>query len=870
MASPGHLTVTLPQGVTVTGQGFTDDLVPSGGYKFDLFCEDLAYESQEPYRNVVLDRGETDYQSINPDQGVAWEITANLSNGVGGHIAKRGALNDGKYGMADNFDAEYMCPGPRQVDEYPGIPFGVTPVGFYKAGTTDILWTDSAAYALFRRVQGGQHWVQIGGNVSYTQGAVSLANTWSSLSNSLVKCVAHLGNTLLVGFGSSAAWLQTSDYTAAPPTWAAGPETGDDAYAHVAANATFEISAGVFQECIIFLGDNGKLFKTANVTAVAAAALAGGATIGDATGDTANSMIMLDDNTIIAIGKDTGLYLIDTAGNVGSKYARHFPIKTTSDSGGATPANFRDPTDLGGYTYWLVGDYAIVEREPVDGTFTEFSVKAFGQFTPRMQLPILAMCAGPDGDLYVALGTTTASFSLTNYPAGTQLLANTITTDTTYLFKGRGKAHLGEWTWHGSLESYAELARKMWYSEEIQRLFLSLVTDSSDRALSYMRVTKDTVDWATPGTFTNIDTVPQASATASGTALDDLSTLGSGDAIIVGHSRRFTSIGVDIGGSPNVNAATIAVAFSTGAGTWTAVGGLQDGTQNANATLSRDGIIQWNLPGSTWVPATYDGTLAYWVRISLSNVLDNDVEIDDALIGYGENLRQFVVVSGDPLLKLDTGPYDTSGTVKLSLKTASLETGKFSDSRPLDIKAGRKFAALTKNIAVDASTGNQLVVKYRSASDRSTSVGFDTLATYTTDALAEAGTSFPTYDADNPPNFKEGMRVQLQIVPTSTLPLPVRLSAAVLWFVDANPQRWRMHIRLGEPPGMTRHGGRAGTSLREMFTNLQAWRDAVNPVAVVVDNDLGLSMNMRLAPVSPRWAGMEKNRQPSFTLIEVI
>lgn len=873
MASPGHLTVTLPQGTTVAGQGFASDIVPSGGYAFDLYCDSVQYESQPPYRNVVLDRGENDYQSINPDQGTAWEITKGLfSGGVGGFYAKRGQLSDNKYGMADNFDAEYLCGGPLQVNEYPGIPFGVTPVGFYRAGTWDILWTDSAAYALYRRQQGTHFWELIGGTAPYTNGASGLSNNWSSLASTAVKCVAHIGNDLMVGFGDAAKWIYTGNYTDTTlPTWAAESETGDDEYAHVALNATFQTATGTFQECIIFLGANGKLFKTTDLTIAAAAALAGGATIGDATDDAANSIAMADQNTVIYIGKNSGLYSVDTVGNVGQFARNQYAVKTTSDSGGAAPANFRDPTTLGnGYMYWLVEDYVILEREPIDGTFTAFSLKALGSQTPRMQIPLLSICAGPENALYLAAGTSTAP-SLTTFKGGTQLIANTVTAGTTYIFKGFGHAHElaqnpAAWVWHGSLGSIPQLARKMWYSAEIQRLFVALHTDSTDRASSYVRVTQDNF-----GSFTNGNTV--ANGTGTPLTVTALDTIGNGDAILVGFPRRFTSLWLDMSAATfNNNAASITVSYSTGAGTWTSVGTVNDGSKGANGPFERDGVMHWLMPSpaTLWATATYDGQTAYWVRLTTSALLDNFI-ITEMNIGYSENLRQFVVVSGNPVLKTDTGPYDAAASIKITTSTAKIETGKFSDSRPLDVKAVRTFSALTKNVQVDASTGVSLVAKIRTASDRDVSTGYRTLATYTTDALAEAGTTMD-YDANNPVNFKEGCRVLLEFTPTSTLPLPYTLEAAILRFVDANPRKVKLTCKLKEVVNgpTNRHGVRASTSIKEMITNLNAWRDAVNPVAVVRDNDLGITMNMRLADFEPRLAGIEKGYDATISLVEVV
>lgn len=880
MPEQGHLTITLPQGNTVAGQGYSSDIVPSGGHKFDLYCDQLQYEAQPPYRNVVLDQGEVDYQAVNPEQGVAWNLLEDVSRGAGTFFAGRGRFNNGKYSMAENFDAEYLCQGPRQVNEYPGIPFGVTPVGYYKAGLFEILWTDSAEYALYLRQQGEHFWHQIGGSTHYQAGATGLGTTWASLSTSPVKCVAHLGTYLMVGFGSAAKWLYTADYTgtSSAPTWVAEPEVtiANAEYAHVAMNATFETTSGTHEQCIVFMGNNGKLYKTTDLTAdsatTGAAALADGGTIGNATSDASNSICTVDRNTLILIGKDSGLYSVDGAGNIAQELEKSYPIKTTSDSAGLAPANFRHVTRLGnGYAYWLVGDYTIIEREPVNGTYTEFSLQAFGPQNPRMQLPILAMCAGPNDKLYLTIGTNNSSLiDLSAFAAGTQTVANTITTGTSYLVKGFGHAHEGDWTWHLSLGSVTQLASVMWYTEEIQRLCVGFYTDSSDRAGFYFRYTQDDF-----GTYTDEDDVVRGTGTGSVLALD---TLANGDALLFGFSRRFTSLAFDMGAGVNNNVSTLTVAYSdsdAGAANdparWTTVTDMLDGTKDATATFARDGVLQWDLPATAtnWVQATYNGVLAYWVRVTTNALLDN-LSFTSILPGYSENLRQFVVVPGNPIMRKDTGPYDASGSIKVTTATAKFETGKFHDQRPLDGKAGRFFNAITQNL----SAAGTLAVKYRTASDNAPSSGYTTLATYTSDALSLTGTAM-AYDATNPPNFTEGIRFLLEIAPHASN-TPIRLEAALFRFVNASVsgvgRKRKLTAVLSDVVDgpMTRQGHRARRSIKEIIGDLEAWRDAINPVASVVDNDLNLTMNMVLADFEPRLGGKEKNWQVTVTMVEVV
>lgn len=876
MPEQGHLTVTLPQGNTVAGQGYSSDIVGSGGHKFDLYVDELRYEAQPPYRNIVLDQGEVDYQSVNPEQGVAWNMVEDLSRGAGTFHAGRGRFNNGKYSMAENFDAEYLCQGPRQVNEYPGIPFGVTPVGYYdKMPGYEFVWTDSADYALFRRASGTHHWRYIGGQAPGTINGSTTGNCWSSLvSSTVVKCVAHLGTTFMVGFGENVKYVRTTDVTTNPVTWAATAETTIPAaeYANVAVGVTYKLSTGSAEQCIIYMGQTGKLYKTPDLSldsAVGGAAvLANGAAIGNSSGDTANSIVMADGNTIIFVGKDSGLYDIDTAGNIGESLSKRYPSVGTTDSAGYSAANFRQVVTLGnGYMYWLVGNYTLVEREPVNGTFTEFTIKDWGPQTPRFQLPILAICAGPDNKLYAALGTNNSGLlDLSTFAGGTQLLANTVTTGTTYIAKGFGKAHNSDWVWHMSLGSISQLATLMFYNETIQRLFVGLYTDSTDRTGMYMRYTQNN-----GSSYTNEDDVVQGTGTAAITALD---TVANGDWILIGFSRPFTSLAVALS-TANTNIRSVTVSYSTGAGTWSNVSNMLDGTSaTTNVTLGRTGVIAWDLPtvgAGGWVTADYDGvTGKYWVRLSVSAALTN-ITISNILPGYSENQRQFVVVPGNPIMKKDAGPYDSgTGTVKVTTSTAKLETGKFHDQRPLDGKAGRFFNAITQNL----SAAGTLAVKYRTASDASTSSGYTTQATYTSDALALTGTAM-TYDATNPPSFTEGIRFLLELAPHASN-TALRLEAALFRFVNASVagvgRKRKLVVVLSEVVDgpMTRQGHRARTSLKETITNLEAWRDAINPVATVVDNDLGLSMNMVLADFEPRFGGKEKNWQVAVTMVEVV
>lgn len=873
----GNLTVTL-----------------SDGTVFDLTCDSLRYSSIEPYLPTVLDTGDRDYQGLNPATGVAWNALADLSGGCGGFYARRGSHADGKYSMAENWDALYQCRGPRLTNEYPGIPFGVTPVGFYReiAGY-EFCWTDSAEHALFRRPTSGTTWKQIGGTApAYISSTV--INSWSTLTTSAaVKCVGHLGTSLLVGFGSAAKYVRTTDYTATDVTWAADADTNALAeYAHVAIGGTFEVDpqsldpAVRFESCVIWMGNSGRLFKSKDLTGANAAALAGGQTIGNSSNDNANSIVVFENNQLLYIGKDSGLYQVDGAGNVGQVQLPAFAVHTNADSQGVTPANFRQPVKTGTqHIYWLVEDYTIVEREPVNGYFRVFGLKFDPESgetvrNPRMNLPLLAICAGPDDELYVAVGTNKSNLlDLSLYPGGTQLLANTITQGTTYFFKGRYRRVRStgrtEWVWHGAFASHTQLASAMFYNAQARRLFVGYVTDSTDRSGTYLK-------WTTNGgsSFTDLDAAGNDPFGGDGTrGLPATWTQHTNNFIMAGFSRPFTSMAFYTTGTHSGVAGNMAVQYWDGA-TFRTFTNTTDGTVSGGKTLNQDGVLHWGpVPLGTdanpWVAGTpFSLPSAYWIAITLTSgasVIDT-ITLDNILPGYSDNLRQFVCVSGDPTMVKDQGPYDTSGSVKLSTSTGKLETGKFDDNRPLDTKVARTVQVVSNNVGNTTTPGNEdpkLVLKYRTASDSLPAKGYRTLDTYISDEDALAGTTFTT-NSDNPEYFTEGIRLLLEDTPSADYS-PVTLTAALLRFLNHNPSSadktsltatFRTGVR-------NRQGVMERTSFAEQIARLRTWKQSSNPVATVRDNDLNLTFSMKLASLDPQFGGKEQEWQCQFTATEV-
>lgn len=112
-------------------------------------------------------------------------------------------------------------------------------------------------------------------------------------------------------------------------------------------------------------------------------------------------------------------------------------------------------------------------------------------------------------------------------------------------------------------------------------------------------------------------------STLSGTwTLNSLDTVANGDWIIVGGNYPFYGLVVTVGNT-NGNASTLAAHYWNGSA-WTAVDSLSDGTAAGGATLAQNGTITFTMP-TTWVASTIDGTLVYWLRLSVSAALDATV-----------------------------------------------------------------------------------------------------------------------------------------------------------------------------------------------------------------------------------------------------
>ncbi len=103
--------------------------------------------------------------------------------------------------------------------------------------------------------------------------------------------------------------------------------------------------------------------------------------------------------------------------------------------------------------------------------------------------------------------------------------------------------------------------------------------------------------------------------------------------IYIGYANKFDRL-VDDLGTVNANASVLTVSYWNGA-SWVALtladNAYDDGTILAGATLGKDGSITWTNPGD-WHKNTLNLLEYYWVRLSWSNALTNNMTFEEIKI----------------------------------------------------------------------------------------------------------------------------------------------------------------------------------------------------------------------------------------------
>jgi hypothetical protein len=91
-----------------------------------------------------------------------------------------------------------------------------------------------------------------------------------------------------------------------------------------------------------------------------------------------------------------------------------------------------------------------------------------------------------------------------------------------------------------------------------------------------------------------------------------------GDAYLFGHTTaQFTALDVYIAVS-GTGTRTVTWYYSTGAGTWSALSGVTDGTTGFTATQGWKSVT-FTAPGAGWVKATYNSIEAYWIKAEITS-----------------------------------------------------------------------------------------------------------------------------------------------------------------------------------------------------------------------------------------------------------
>lgn len=854
MAS-GHLSVAL-----------------SDGTKLEIPCEQIVRQGQATLKPAERVRTGIDYRSQNDDQGFTWEPVRDLSGGCGGFLATKDDTADSRYGIGVNFDALYRTPGPAKalrlsgVADYPGIPDAAIIIQDLQVGTTQFVLTNNNIYSLYRKLAGATYWQLVGGG--YTTTLASVLPGWGALSTAVPKCMVALNDTVAVGFGSGTAFVFSNNSLdhSTDMSWTASAKASNAKYMDVAISDQYTVGATSAVRAIygVQTTAGGETFFCTSLKN--AGTDTASVIIGDTTDDTMNSVVMAEDGLLVW-GKRRDLWEVSSSGAVTRANKKSAQYKALTETGMASyiPQNYRKVVKLSsGYIYWLLGDYHILEREPVNGGYRYFSLKDYGVDTPIMQLPITAMCAGPDDELYIAVGTTAKSthFSMSGFPAGEIIEANKITDGTTYAFKGKYRTVESsgqiDWVWHGYVLSVPMMVQHMWWTPdaagsgtETPRLFLcsgeAIPQSGSPQSFGYVRHTVNN-----GGAFTDADSLQsetQYDISSTGTAAG-------GDYFYIGHAATFRGVTIRLVSS-NSTANALVVEYYNGS-TWTSVAGLDDDTSTGTISLAYGGLVSWTMP-SDWATTTVNGQSAYWVRWYWTVAHDATTILQGLHIAYNA-MPSWIVGEGNPLLKLDTS------SVRQTADTSMLETGLFTDNRPNVLKVARKGEGRVSGVA---ASNPAFVVKYRTVEDDDTSSALSTLGTYTTNALARAGTTF----TDNVTNhhYFYGMRLQLQFVPSTTTPTAAQLYSYQVTYLDNQTVRESLSFQCKAVNGIiNRQGVRSGVSMKELVAFLYSWRDASDPVATVTDVETQESWSMRLLPTSPRVTGTEHSRMIECSAVEVV
>lgn len=139
-------------------------------------------------------------------------------------------------------------------------------------------------------------------------------------------------------------------------------------------------------------------------------------------------------------------------------------------------------------------------------------------------------------------------------------------------------------------------------------------------------------------TFTDYSTETKDQDYSTTADVSLLDTLANGDALLIGFDDRFLAMEIFVRLSNSLTA-SLSVAMSTGAGTWSSALTVYDGTSLISSgntiTIGNGGASVVSLAMqslSTWAKATYNSSSKYWLRLTVSGALDAATNLSEIRI----------------------------------------------------------------------------------------------------------------------------------------------------------------------------------------------------------------------------------------------
>lgn len=164
-------------------------------------------------------------------------------------------------------------------------------------------------------------------------------------------------------------------------------------------------------------------------------------------------------------------------------------------------------------------------------------------------------------------------------------------------------------------------------------------------------------------------------ATDRSTSAVTLNSMATGDFLYVGCAEPFRGLAINLT-NLNDNASVMTVEYRKNDDTWANIS-VSDGTNDSGDTLKQDGLLTWTVP-TNWQTtgvgdsgSTQEGL--FWVRISVSSVLDSSVTVVDIFPMMGDSTNGYLLMRSNndaaPHLYL---PFDGGVFGGIEAKSASI------------------------------------------------------------------------------------------------------------------------------------------------------------------------------------------------------